>query len=139
MAHVAISFSCFMNRLLLIIHFRHTPGTLDNDFFDDTRSPGVILNKMVERRISVSAVIANPCLPTPKIAMDIHRTLSNEAVNQGFHDIVKELGQIENIASAEDPLQDVPEINPVYSHPVCFAFLKELLHSKKKNIYRNLL
>ncbi len=100
--------------------FSHTPGTLDNDFFDDTRSPGVILNKMVERGISVSAVIANPSLPSSKIAMDIHRTLSNEAVNQGFHDIVKELGHVENIIGAKDPFQDVPKINPVYSHPVCF-------------------
>ena len=102
--------------------YRHTPGTLDNDFFDDTRSPGVILNNMVRRSISVLAVIASPSLPSTKIAMDIHRTLSNEAVNQGFHDIVKELGQVENIDGVKDPLQDVPKITPVYNHPVCSAF-----------------
>jgi len=103
--------------IILALWHTHTPGTLDNDFFDDTRSPGVILNKMVERGISVSAIIANPSLPSTKIAMDIHRTLSNEAVNQGFHDIVKELGHVENTVGAKDPFQDVPKINPVYSHP----------------------
>ena len=72
---------------------------------------------MAERGISVSAVIANPSLPSTKIAMDVLRTLSNEAVNQGLHNIVKELGQVEKIVHA-DPLQDVPKINPVYSHPV---------------------
>lgn len=76
---------------------------------------------MAERGISVSAVIANPSLPSATIAMDIHRTLSNEAVNQGFHDMVKELGQVENVVGIKDPLQDVPEIKPVYSQPVCFA------------------
>lgn len=73
---------------------------------------------MVERDISVSAVIANPSLPTVKTAMDIHRTLSNEAVNQGFHNIVKELGQVEKVVGV-DPLQNIPKLNPVYSHPVC--------------------
>ena len=73
---------------------------------------------MVERGISVSAVIANPSLPSAKTAMDIHRTLSNEAVNQGLHKIVKELGQVEKVAGA-DPFQNIPKINPVYSHPVC--------------------
>lgn len=97
------------------------PGTLDNDFFDTTRSPGVILNKMVERDISVSAVIANPSLPSAKTAVDIHHTLSNEAVNQGLHNIVKELGQVEKIVGI-DPLQDIPKLNPVYSHPVCSSF-----------------
>lgn len=82
-----------------------------------------MLNKMVERGISVSAVIAHPSLPSAKIALDIHRTLSNEAVNQGFHELVKELGQVENIDSAKDPLQDVPQINPVYNRPVCFALV----------------
>ena len=76
---------------------------------------------MAGRGISVSAVIANPSLPSTKIAMDIHRTLSNEAVNQGFHDIVKELGQVENLDGVQDSLQDVPQVNPVYSHPVSFA------------------
>lgn len=70
---------------------------------------------MVKRGISVSAVIANPSLPSAKTAMEIHHTLSNEAVNQGFNNIVKELGQVEKIASA-DPL---PKINPVYSLQVC--------------------
>ena len=103
---------------------RHTPGTLDNEYFDATRSPGVILNKMVERGISASAVIANPSLPSTKTAMDIHRTLSSEAVNQGLNNIVKELGQVEKIVGA-DPHQNIPKINPVYSHPVCsFARLK---------------
>lgn len=76
---------------------------------------------MAGRGISVSAVIANPSLPSTKIAMDIHRTLSSEAVNQGFHDIVKELGQVENVDGVKDPLQDVPQLNPVYNHPVCSA------------------
>ena len=76
---------------------------------------------MVDRGLSVSAVIANPSLPSTKVAMDILRTLSNEAVNQGFHNIVKELGQVEKIVGAADPLQDIPKINPVYSHPVCFS------------------
>ena len=73
---------------------------------------------MAERGISVSSVIANPCLPSAQTAADIHRTLSNEAVIQGFHNIVKELGQVEKIAGV-DRLQDIPKINPVYSHPVC--------------------
>jgi hypothetical protein len=87
---------------------------------------------MAERGISVSAVIANPSLASAKVAMDIHRTLSNEAVNQGFHDMVKELGQVENIASVKDPLQDVPEIKPVYSQPVCFTLAQKILELKKK-------
>lgn len=95
---------------------------MDNDFFDSTRSPGVILNKMVERGISVSSVISNPSLPSAKTAMEIHRTLSNEAVNQGFHNIVRELGQVEKIAGV-DRLQDVPKINPVYSQPVCSSLV----------------
>jgi hypothetical protein len=73
---------------------------------------------MVERGVSVSAVIANPSLPSAKIALDVHRTLSNEAVKQGFNNVVKELGQVEKIVGL-DPLQNIPNINPVYSHPVC--------------------
>ena len=91
---------------------------------------------MVERDISVSAVIANPSLPSAKTAMDIHRTLSSEAVNQGFHNIVKELGQVEKIVGM-DPLQDIPKLNPVYSHPVCSSFTKraiELKHLQKATV-----
>lgn len=83
----------------------------------------MILNKIAERGISVSSVIANPTLPSAKIAMDILHTLSNEAVNQGFHNIVKELGQVEKIVGAVDPLQNIPKINPVYSHPVCSSLV----------------
>lgn len=87
---------------------------------------------MAGRGISVSAVIASPSLPSPKVAMDIHRTLSNEAVNQGFHDIVKELGQVENIDSVKDPLQDVPQINPVYNHPVGSTLAYKVIELKTR-------
>ena len=85
---------------------------------------------MVERGISVSAVIANPSLPSAQTAMDIHRTLSDEAVKQGFHNIVKELGQVEKIVGA-DPLQDVPKLKPVYNHPVCFSLALRTIELKK--------
>ena len=87
---------------------------------------------MVERDISVSAVIANPSLPSAKTAMEIHHTLSNEAVNQGFHKIVKELGQVEKIVGV-DPLQDIPKLNPVYSRPVCSSLAKGPLNLTNKH------
>jgi hypothetical protein len=130
-AHVTILFSFHTYEPFSLIRpfLRHTPGTLDNEFFKSTRSPGEILNKMVERHISASAVIANPSLPSAQTARDIHRTLSNEAVNQGFHNIVKELGQVEKVVGI-DPLQNVPKLNPVYSHPVCSLLPKGLLYSQ---------
>jgi hypothetical protein len=117
-ADVTIPFSHLSIHFHLSFISRHTPGTLDNEFFETTRTPSAILSKMVERGISVSSIIANPSLPSVKTAMEIHRTLSNEAVNLGFHEIVKELGQVEKIVGV-DHLQGVPKLNPVYSHPVC--------------------
>ncbi|KAF8810209.1 hypothetical protein BYT27DRAFT_7253794 [Phlegmacium glaucopus] len=61
---------------------------------------------MARRGVSVSAVIANTSLPSTKIAMDIYYTLSNETIDQGSHDTVKELGQVENIDGIQVPLLD---------------------------------
>jgi hypothetical protein len=124
-AHVANPLFIFMNPLSLIIH---TPGTLDNDIFDPTCSPGVILNRMVNRGISVSSFIANLPLPSAKTAMDIHHTLSNEAVNQGLHEIVKDLRQVER--SLKTPSKILLKL--ILSIVIRYALrsLKELLNLK---------
>lgn len=78
------------------------------------QDPASLLTHILDRKISVSHVIADRVFSSSEEAAEIIKILSRAAVNLNFPHVVSELGQAEAIGSQfSDVLDNVPEVNPV--------------------------
>ncbi|KAF8153987.1 hypothetical protein B0H34DRAFT_661867 [Crassisporium funariophilum] len=103
--------------LMLDLWHQHRPGSSNMMVCENGKTPAYLLARLVDRDISVMSVVSNPYLNSPATVLDIVHTLSSEAVNLGFHSVIKELGQNQDSASTNDILRDVPGVRPVYRDP----------------------
>lgn len=79
-------------------------------------TPGNLLQRLVARDISATAVIADAVVSSAKNASQIAEHISRAAAQLGMTQIITELGKVETIAA--DPLADVPEVIPVLARKV---------------------
>jgi DNA-directed RNA polymerase, mitochondrial len=77
-------------------------------------NPTTLLTNIIDRQISVSLVVSDRIFTSSEDAAKVIKLLSKSAVELNLYRIVSELGQAEAIGKAYvDPLEDVPEIQPV--------------------------
>ncbi|KIN96613.1 hypothetical protein M404DRAFT_16854 [Pisolithus tinctorius Marx 270] len=77
-------------------------------------NPSRLLNNLVARGISPTTVITDRVVSSSSEASQIIQILSKSAVDMNLSRIVTELGQAEALGcQLPDPLENVPEVNPV--------------------------
>lgn len=91
-------------------------------------NPTTLLERMSQRKISPTLVVAETVFDTHAAATEAIKTLSQAAVNLNIPDVIAELGQAEAIATSEDALKDVPEVMPVLRPAVCLFPLSTIAH-----------
>ncbi|KAH7922516.1 DNA/RNA polymerase [Leucogyrophana mollusca] len=78
------------------------------------RHPNQLLTGIVDRQLSVTAIVADRVFTSSEEASQAIRLLSKAAVDLNMSQIVSELGQAEALGTqSSDPLEDVPEVTPV--------------------------
>lgn len=91
------------------------------------RDPPALLKGIIDRRISVSQVVASRSVSSDQEAVDIIKLLSRTAVEMNLISVVDELSRTQALGSSllPDPLQSIPEARPVL-RPKVFLFLPPL-------------
>ena len=78
------------------------------------QDPASLLTRILERKISISHVVADRVFTSSKEAADIIKMLSKVAVDLNLSHVVAELGQAEAVGTRfSDILDNVPEVTPV--------------------------
>ena len=78
------------------------------------RTPTNILTNIIDRNVSVSHVVSDRVFSSSEDAAEVIRLLSKSAVELNLSRIVNELGRADAIGRVYvDPLEDVPEVQPV--------------------------
>ena len=76
--------------------------------------PASLLTRIIDRKLSVSHVVADRVFSSSEEAAEIIKLLSKVAVNLNMSHVVAELGQAELAGTRfSDILDDVPEVSPV--------------------------
>jgi DNA-directed RNA polymerase, mitochondrial len=79
-----------------------------------TQDPPSLLTRIIDRKLSVSHVVADRVVSSSEEAIEIIKILSKAAVNLNLSYVVAELGQAEAMGTRfSDILDNVPEVNPV--------------------------
>jgi hypothetical protein len=72
-----------------------------------------LLTGIVERGIQLADVVGDRNIKDDATAESLVRLLTRTAVELDLHRVVGELGEVRNLASVDDSLVGVPEVNPV--------------------------
>ncbi|KAF8229392.1 DNA/RNA polymerase [Tricholoma matsutake] len=100
--------------IMLLAWHRFNPESSTPVLEVSIQDPASLLTHILDRKISVSHVIADRVFSSSEEAAEIIKILSRAAVNLNFPHVVSELGQAEAIGSQfSDVLDNVPEVNPV--------------------------
>jgi DNA-directed RNA polymerase, mitochondrial len=79
-----------------------------------TLDPTALLTQIIDRKISISHVVADRVISSSEEATEIITILSKAAVKLNLSYVVAELGQAEAMGTRfSDILDTVPEVNPV--------------------------
>jgi hypothetical protein len=82
------------------------------------------LKEIVDNQISVVTVVSDRSIKSSEEAQKIIRMLTSAAVQQNYHEIVRELGEAEELGSSlPNPYSNVPEVRPVVVTTVSFSVL----------------
>lgn len=116
-------FSC-----VLTLSARFNPESETPVPYLSTANPSKLLSSLIARGISPTTVITDRVVSSSDEASQIIRLLSKTAVDMNLSRIVTELGQAEAIGcQLIDPLEDVPEVNPVMKLKVSLATMQFIL------------
>jgi len=106
---------------IILFHFSYpvTPSRFNPESSQpvldvSAQDPASLLTQIVDRKLSISHVVADRVFSSSSEAADIIKVLSKAAINLNLSRVVVELGQAEAIgAQVSDILDSVPEVNPV--------------------------
>jgi DNA-directed RNA polymerase len=80
-----------------------------------------LLQAIVQRGLDVQKIVADRAISSDDEGEGIIKALSQAAVSLGLSRIVSELGRAESLGYFADPLEGVPEVNPVLKPRVCVS------------------
>ena len=83
-----------------------------------------VLFHVLDRGISLKDVVASRVLTSDEEASKIIQQVSKAAAELGMIDVVSELGETQAMGSVVDPLDDVPDVNPVLKAKVISIVLQ---------------
>ncbi|KAH9986955.1 DNA/RNA polymerase [Russula vinacea] len=79
-----------------------------------SHTPASLLKEIVDNQLSVVTVVSDRSIKSSEEAQKIIRMLTSAAVQQNYHEIVRELGEAEELGSSlPNPYSNVPEVRPV--------------------------
>lgn len=99
--------------LMLLAWYRFSREGAEYLFDNKLDSPATLLQAIITRGLDIQKIVADRCLTVDEEAEGIIKVLSQAAVNVGLSRIVSELGQAESFGQYDNPLEGVPEVNPV--------------------------
>lgn len=81
-----------------------------------------VLFHLLDRGVSLKDVVASRVLTSDEEASKIIQMVSKAAAELGMIDVVSELGEAQAMGSIVDPLDNVPDVDPVLKAKVICVF-----------------
>lgn len=108
--------------MLLSSHNRFGPHSDAQVGYEPKFNLKDVLFYVLDRGISLKDVVASRVLTSDEEASKIIRQVSKAAAELGMIDVVSELGEAQAMGSIFDPLDDVPDVDPVLKVKVIKMF-----------------
>ncbi|KIJ61213.1 hypothetical protein HYDPIDRAFT_177116 [Hydnomerulius pinastri MD-312] len=125
--------------IMLLAWLRFNPESENPVYTASAQSPTKLLSRFTARGISPTAVISDRVFTSSEEASQLIQMLSKTAVDMNMSRVVSELGQAEALGSQlPDPLEDVPEVNPVTKLVIVDEFGNVLPSKTKEEVPFNL-